>query len=48
MKRGDWYRTKDLVLKGTDWIVNEEIWSTWTWWCWFPFRPQMVIHAESL
>lgn len=21
-KRGDWYRTKDLVLKGTDWIVN--------------------------
>ncbi|XP_031124905.1 NADH dehydrogenase [ubiquinone] flavoprotein 1, mitochondrial [Ipomoea triloba] len=23
MKRGDWYRTKDLVLKGTDWIVNE-------------------------
>ncbi|KAI6694633.1 hypothetical protein NL676_022343 [Syzygium grande] len=23
MKRGDWYRTKDLVLKGTDWIVSE-------------------------
>ncbi|KAJ4710884.1 NADH dehydrogenase [ubiquinone] flavoprotein 1, mitochondrial [Melia azedarach] len=23
MKRGDWYRTKDLVLKGADWIVNE-------------------------
>ncbi len=23
VKRGDWYRTKDLVLKGTDWIVNE-------------------------
>lgn len=23
MKRGDWYRTKDLVLKGTDWIVDE-------------------------
>ncbi|KAJ4960323.1 hypothetical protein NE237_020233 [Protea cynaroides] len=23
MKRGDWYRTKDLVLKGTDWIVGE-------------------------
>jgi NADH dehydrogenase (ubiquinone) flavoprotein 1 len=23
MKRGDWYRTKDLVLKGSDWIVNE-------------------------
>jgi NADH dehydrogenase (ubiquinone) flavoprotein 1 len=22
-KRGDWYRTKDLVHKGTDWIVNE-------------------------
>lgn len=23
MKRGDWYRTKDLVLKGTNWIVDE-------------------------
>ncbi|CAL9759427.1 unnamed protein product [Musa acuminata subsp. burmannicoides] len=23
MKRGDWYRTKDLVVKGSDWIVNE-------------------------
>lgn len=23
MKRGDWHRTKDLVLKGADWIVNE-------------------------
>ncbi|KAI9089708.1 hypothetical protein K1719_029001 [Acacia pycnantha] len=23
VKRGDWYRTKDLVLKGTDWIVDE-------------------------
>ena len=23
MKRGDWYITKDLVLKGADWIVNE-------------------------
>ncbi|WZZ30310.1 hypothetical protein YC2023_013711 [Brassica napus] len=23
MKRGDWHRTKDLVLKGTDWIVDE-------------------------
>ncbi|KAL6000486.1 hypothetical protein ACLOJK_024185, partial [Asimina triloba] len=23
LKRGDWYRTKDLVLKGADWIVNE-------------------------
>ncbi|KAJ8758901.1 hypothetical protein K2173_002680 [Erythroxylum novogranatense] len=23
MKRGDWYRTKHLVLKGADWIVNE-------------------------
>lgn len=23
MKRRDWYRTKDLVLKGANWIVNE-------------------------
>lgn len=23
MKRGDWYKTKDLVEKGSDWIVNE-------------------------
>ncbi|XP_071728030.1 uncharacterized protein [Rutidosis leptorrhynchoides] len=23
MKRGDWHRTKDLVIKGSDWMVNE-------------------------
>lgn len=23
MKRGDWYRTKDLINKGRDWIINE-------------------------
>ncbi len=23
MARGDWHRTKDLVVKGSDWIVNE-------------------------
>ena len=23
MARGDWYRTKDLVTKGTDWIVDQ-------------------------
>ncbi|KAJ2558358.1 NADH dehydrogenase [ubiquinone] flavoprotein 1, mitochondrial [Coemansia sp. RSA 1933] len=23
MKRGDWYKTKELVLKGEDWIINE-------------------------
>ena len=23
MARGDWHRTKDLVLKGTDWIIGE-------------------------
>ncbi|KMZ69534.1 NADH oxidoreductase F subunit [Zostera marina] len=23
VQRGDWYRTKDLVLKGSDWIVDE-------------------------
>ena len=23
MARGDWHRTKDLVLKGTDWIISE-------------------------
>merc|ERR1711897_32120 len=23
MKRGDWYRTKDLVLMGRDWIISE-------------------------
>jgi len=22
-KRGDWYRTKDLVSKGSDWIVDQ-------------------------
>ena len=23
MARGDWYRTKDLVQKGPDWIVDQ-------------------------
>lgn len=23
MARGDWHRTKDLVVKGSDWIVAE-------------------------
>lgn len=23
MKRGDWYKTKEIILKGVDWIVNE-------------------------
>lgn len=23
MARGDWYRTKDLIQKGTDWIIAE-------------------------
>ena len=22
-KRGDWTNTKDLILKGRDWIINE-------------------------
>jgi len=22
-KRGDWYRTKDIVSKGSDWIVDQ-------------------------
>ena len=23
IKRGDWYKTKEIVQKGTDWIINE-------------------------
>ena len=23
MKRGDWYRTKDLLWQGPDWIIQE-------------------------
>ena len=23
MARGDWYKTKEIVLKGNDWIINE-------------------------
>jgi NADH dehydrogenase (ubiquinone) flavoprotein 1 len=23
MKRGDWYRTKDLMCMGPDWLVQE-------------------------
>lgn len=23
MRRGDWYKTKEILLKGIDWILNE-------------------------
>lgn len=23
LKRGDWYKTKEIVLKGADWIISE-------------------------
>lgn len=23
LKRGDWYKTKEILLKGSDWILNE-------------------------
>lgn len=23
LRRGDWYKTKEILLKGTDWILNE-------------------------
>uniref|UniRef100_A0A7R8VG39 NADH dehydrogenase [ubiquinone] flavoprotein 1, mitochondrial n=1 Tax=Timema douglasi TaxID=61478 RepID=A0A7R8VG39_TIMDO len=23
LKRGDWYKTKEILVKGTDWIINE-------------------------
>lgn len=23
VKRGDWYKTKEIILKGSDWILNE-------------------------
>lgn len=23
MKRGDWYKTKEILLKGSDWIVSK-------------------------
>src|SRR5690606_3853603 len=23
LKRGDWYRTKDILAKGPEWIINE-------------------------
>lgn len=23
LKRGDWYKTKEIILKGSDWIINE-------------------------
>lgn len=23
MKRGDWFKTKEILLKGPDWIINE-------------------------
>ncbi len=23
MKYGDWYKTKEIILKGDDWLINE-------------------------
>ena len=23
LKRGDWYKTKEILLKGTDWIISK-------------------------
>jgi NADH dehydrogenase (ubiquinone) flavoprotein 1 len=23
LKRGDWYKTKEILLKGSDWIISE-------------------------
>lgn len=23
LKRGDWYKTKEIILKGPEWILNE-------------------------
>lgn len=23
LKRGDWYKTKEILLKGTEWIISE-------------------------
>lgn len=23
LKRGDWYKTKEIMLKGTDWVVSK-------------------------
>lgn len=25
LKRGDWYKTKEIVLKGNDWIISKSI-----------------------
>lgn len=25
MKRGDWHKTKEIMLKGADWIISETI-----------------------
>lgn len=25
LKRGDWYKTKDIVLKGADWIISKPL-----------------------
>ena len=47
--RGDWDGTKDLILKGRDWIVNEIKASglRGRGGAGFPDRRQMVVHAQD-
>ena len=49
MKRGDWYNTKELVLMGADWIINEIKASglRGRGGAGFPVRVEVVVHAES-
>ena len=48
-ERGDWDGTKELILKGRDWIVNEVqgIGAARARRRRFPDRAQMVVHAEE-
>ena len=49
MKRGDWYNTKELMLMGPDWIVNEikASGSARARRRRVPVRAQVVVHAQG-
>lgn len=35
LKRGDWYKTKEIILKGPDWIISKRYTST----KWYNLQP---------
>lgn len=47
--RGDWHKTKDILLKGDSWDNSDYqgLWSAWPRRCWFPERIEVEFHEQA-